>query len=204
MNYSSLILPSEYMIVANTECCEDNIIQLKQYLKNTIGTFPSAYSVPHITFSAFSMQEKHQDLIIQRLRHKLKQVSSFKVRLDGLSAWESSSTIFIQTSQEESLNLGSMIFQALYNRLVTEIHHSLKTKSGTAHVTVARGLSPENFEIAKALLLPISFKKEFTVKHITLLKRKANAISWTDVCKIPLLAISPNNQNGSSQLPLFP
>jgi|GEM_PF-1864961 len=203
MNNFNFLPNSQYMIVANTGKCEKRLIDLKFKLKDHIGSFPSLYSIPHITLVSFSMPNFLEDVLIQRLTLRLKSVAFFKVTCNGIHAWANSKTIFVQTSQNETLNLGSSIYQELNKKIVNNIYHSLKGTSGTAHITIARGLDHRHFEIAKELLMPITFRGEFWVKEIILLKRNGYNKNLEEVCKIPLGTNLEVNPIISPQLSLF-
>ncbi|MBD8490050.1 2'-5' RNA ligase family protein [Echinicola sp. CAU 1574] len=168
-----------YLLVLNTgKRVESRIQKAKYLLGEQIGPFPSLNSKAHMTLMAISTSASYAEKIFDDLSKQLMNFPSYAVNFSGIAVWEHQKVIYACPSQEETLGLGSQVAMIVSKYPGVKVFHSLRKGNGTAHTTIARGLTPWQFEVAKNWLLPIPFEDSFKVKEIVVLKKVNPQDPW--------------------------
>ncbi|WP_200980033.1 2'-5' RNA ligase family protein [Echinicola sp. 20G] len=168
-----------YLLVLNTgKRVESRIHKAKHLLGEKIGPFPSMNSKAHMTLMAISTSASYAEIIFDDLSEQLINFPAYAVNFLGIAAWEHQKVIYACPSQEETIALGSQLTLILSKYPGVKVFHSLREGNGTAHTTIARGLTQWQFEVAKDWLLPIPFQDSFIVKEIVILKKLNPRDPW--------------------------
>lgn len=158
----------EYLFVLNLGSkAEQEIIALKNELQQKIGSFPSAYSVPHITIGTVMLQQKQAEVMLQRLDRLCRKTEPFPIHLNNFERFTErtifanplNSTVIVEFMKKcEQASKGLKLIAAW------------APKQKKPHVTIARGLGNQ-FEKAWKMFENRSYQADFQVNELVVLRR---------------------------------
>ncbi|MBG6188363.1 2'-5' RNA ligase family protein [Flavobacterium sp. CAN_S2] len=140
--YSIAFYTSETIIVL--------VKAMKEKLFEKVRWFNSKNSVAHITICEFIATDTAIEIIKNKLKLLCDTFEPFEVYLNGFDSY--SNGAFVITPNEDS-----KIKLKVIMKKVTKSLRSIKTKKSSApHISIARKLKPDNFEIAKHLFTTVN------------------------------------------------
>ena len=145
------------IVISPSESLSQFASYKKKYLRNHLGRFESAGSIPHITL--FDYEDKHNDSRLYDLELKAAQFSPFTLYTTSYDVFDhgDNRTIYMKF---------------IYNEPAREIVKKLDNRAIIPHLTIARNLSPKEFDKAWRLLKNDSFNYCSPCNYITVLKRE--------------------------------
>jgi 2'-5' RNA ligase len=175
MNATSLVkIPgykyNEYLLVLNPhEDLRDKIMQVKKRFSEKYKAPAAFYSKPHITLVNFIQFEMMEERLINRLKIIASAYSEFKVELKDFGSFPSH-TIFINIESKQQIqNLTKQLRPA--QQLMTLNKDNKPHFMGDPHLTVARKLSPWQYEQGWLDYSHRYFTGRFIADEMSLLKR---------------------------------
>ncbi len=179
---------SQYFLLLNPGPITSEFVKNKKVaLRSEIGNYDSQNSIPHISLGKFIIPEYKEDKILDNIASSLSTFSPFLVHTTGIACWENSGTICITTSKDEIIALGNLLRQILRTNEIRKYSNFLHRQSDTSHVTIAKRLNKQQFEVAKNLLGNISFQDQFKVDEVIVLKWDNAYGQWKECRRIPLV-----------------
>ncbi|MFV5690266.1 2'-5' RNA ligase family protein [Flavobacterium sp. ZT3R25] len=153
-NYSVAIYPSEAIISL--------VKSMKEQLAKEVGWFHSKNSVVHITICEFKTTDKQIEIIKNRLDRLCDTLHPIEVCLNELSSYPNGAFFISLNNDSKS------ILKPIMKRIQESLHIQNIKKSNDPHLSIARRLTPENLERAKALFTSIDI--DFLCDNIVLRK----------------------------------
>lgn len=140
---------------------------LKSEFYQMYGSYESRHSNPHITICNFPMFEDRQDKIFSSLQKNLSGINPFELKLNGFDCFPKSKVIYLHVEQSGGLKSLNNFF--VYNKRQLRLGHNCHIV-GDHHLTIAKGLHPDNFKSACGSYLPRSYRNSFLVDRLTVLR----------------------------------
>lgn len=150
---------------------QEKVQQIKISIRDQFGMKYALKSPPHITLKMpFNYNEGKELVLAEKLSGFLKDRESFKVKIDGLGTF-GNRVIFLKIEKSPDLiQLQSELKDFCKKEL--NLIDELSDRNFHPHLTVAfKDLKPKNFEEILALVKEQSFKAEFAVEGLFILKR---------------------------------
>ncbi|MFV5701326.1 2'-5' RNA ligase family protein [Flavobacterium sp. XS2P12] len=140
-DYSVAIYPSEAIISL--------VKSMKEQLAKEVGWFHSKNSIGHITICEFKATDKQIEIIKNQLDRFCDILHPVKVCLNEFSCYPNGA-FFISPHKDSK-----SILKPIMKRIQESLHIQNMKKSNDPHLSIARRLTPENLERAKALFTAI-------------------------------------------------
>ncbi|MEZ4722168.1 MAG: 2'-5' RNA ligase family protein [Flavobacteriales bacterium] len=158
----------EYLFVLNLGSkAEQEIVALKKELQSKIGLFPSAHSVPHITIGNVILQQKHAEILLQRLDRLCRKTEPFPVHLNNFEQFTQRNIFANPANSTVIVEFMKKCEQASQG---LELKAAWAPKQKKPHVTIARGLGNQ-FEEAWEMFESRSYVADFQVNDLIVLRR---------------------------------
>jgi 2'-5' RNA ligase len=187
------------------------IIRLKNEAKRVIGDYPGMASKPHITINNYPKQNTYiHDHGFSMFERRLSLLPAIVFEIDGFDCFNESNGY--------NKTIYARLKMADHNKYWLKLLWDIVGKSNdTPHITIARGITPEQFNI----LWPHFRKRELNLKFVssrfTILKNQArsasqmyrefefkgSADSLTDVYRDYLMRAKKSYSSVSQQISLF-
>lgn len=139
--YSVAIYPSEAVIAL--------VKSIKEQLANEVRWFHSKNSVGHITICEFQATDKQIEIIKNQLNKFCDTLESIEICLNTFDSYPNGA--FFISPNEDSKSILKPIMKGVQKSL----HIQNMKKSNEPHLSIARKLTPENLERARALFTSI-------------------------------------------------
>jgi 2'-5' RNA ligase len=142
--------------------------RLKRIFADRYGCTKALRS-PHITMGNWRRDDSDEAIIISNIIGFAETVSPFLAQFDGLGNFPPK-TIFVNVSNKAP-------FAEVSKGLKESTQHLLKKDvifPGTAHLTIARSMNPDQFKLAWSEWKNEEFKASFEVKEMVLLRRSVD------------------------------
>lgn len=170
----------EYRLLANPgEAVLEKIMVEKKYFEDKYETEIAIKTVPHIAIANFLAKEILEDRIGRLLQNICNQHYSFSVALNNFSGFPSHA-VFIRVQNPQPFQRLANGLQALGDMLQTNDCPPLELSS-KPHMTIARQLDEEIYNIAIKEYASREFHEQFTVDKLVLLKRDSRYKKWQHV-----------------------
>jgi 2'-5' RNA ligase len=143
-----------FLLVSPSEDIISDVFFLKRRVWNCIGhSYDGAHSTAHL--SLLQYEDTHNESLLYTLSDRISSIKSFTIRIKNFGFFKSNGTIFLEP----------------VNKLdIRELHEKLTGGSVYPHITIARNLSPKDFDLAWKALKDVSYSKAFTCNCVTVLK----------------------------------
>lgn len=148
--------------------------QIKISIRDQFGMKYALKSPPHITLKMpFNYNEAKESVLAQKLSGFLKDRKPFNVKIDGVGTF-GNRVIFLNIEKsQELIELQSEL--KIFCKKVLNLNDELSDRNFHPHMTLAfKDLKSKNFEEVLALVKEQSFKTEFLVEELFILKRLEN------------------------------
>ena len=145
------------------------VSSLKRHVRHAIGHgFQDEFSTAHI--SLFQYNEHHTDNFLYDADWLLSALLPMDIYVNGLGIFKhgSNKTIYLQLE---------------YKTPVADLAKALGGKNITPHITIARNLTPDDFDKAWEFLRSVSYRNHFRCNSVTVLKRESNR--WNRYLELP-------------------
>lgn len=162
--------------------------RLKRIFANRYGC-TTALRSPHITMGNWRHSDHDEARIIGNITRFAETVNPFLAQFDGLGNF-APKTIFVDVFNKEP-------FARISKGLKESTQHLLKKYvvfPGIAHLTIARSMNPDQFELAWSEWKNEEFKGSFEVKEMLLLRRTVEEErhgSFQPIATIPFVGKTP-------------
>lgn len=129
-------------------------------------SYRSFHSTAHL--SLLQYYDSHNESLLYTFSEQLTRIKPFEISIDGFGAFEKNGTIYLKIT----------------NRLpFSELSELLLGHAVVPHITIGRGLNPEDFQKAWKLVKNLPYKYRFTCNCVTVLKRFDNR--WQPHTELP-------------------
>lgn len=153
----------------------DYVSILKKELQDEYGKFLSGDSKAHITISNFLVSDNRTDKVLSTIDKRLSLFPKFELQLKGFSTFDTGRTFYIGVEQSRAFAYLTNEFESIKKEVVkTTKFYSSKT----AHVTIARKLSPQAFNHIKDKYISKPFYYTFDVERLIVLKRNSTKVKY--------------------------
>lgn len=149
----------EYLVVLpTTENIAEDIQQLKEKVKTMSISCEALFSKAHITLDNFVHVNPDMALLLEKILSGQKKVV---VNLTGQAIFQhgSKKTLYLKVENPEPIKL----LHALLTRK--------SAKNFTPHLTIAKNITPEDFEKLAPFLSEFDYKHQWICDRVTILKR---------------------------------
>ncbi|MDN3579800.1 2'-5' RNA ligase family protein [Mucilaginibacter flavus] len=156
--------PFFHFVLSLPDHVNTDIVKLKNGSKRIIGDYPGASSKPHITTNNYPRHPVHvHDNGFSMFERRLTALPPIIFEIDGFDCF----------------NENNDYSKTIYAKLKISDHHNYWLKllgdivgksSGTPHITIARGLNPDQFNMLWPHFQKRQFQKKFVVSKFTILK----------------------------------
>src|SRR5215216_6026483 len=170
----------EYMLLANPdEPVQRKVLFEKKYFEDKYETEIATKTLPHINIANFLAKEILEDRIGRLLQNICNQQYSFTVALNNFSGFPNHA-IFIRIQNPQPFKRLANGLQALDDLLQVNDCPPLQL-SPKPHMTIARQLDEETYNIAIKEYAAREFHENFMVDKLVLLKRDSRYKKWQHV-----------------------
>jgi len=170
----------EYMLLANPdEPVQRKVLFEKKYFEDKYETEIATKTLPHINIANFLGKEILEDRIGRLLQNICNQQYSFTVALNNFSGFPTH-VIFIRIQNPQPFKRLANGLQALNDLLQINDCPPLQL-SPKPHMTIARQLDEETYNIAIKEYAAREFHEQFNVDKLVLLKRDSRYKKWEHV-----------------------
>lgn len=152
--YSIVIHPSEEII--------EDVKKMKELLANHVGWFRSKNALAHITICEFQASENDLKKVYSELTKITAPINPLTVSTKNFDSFPNGA--FYIAIEEESKKQLRPIMKRYHNSLSVKTYHH----SDTPHITIGRGLKPQQLDFAKELFE--NYNKNFYCDNIVLRK----------------------------------
>jgi 2'-5' RNA ligase len=181
---------SEYMLVLSPEAhLQERIMRIRQVLAECTGIRPNGRKA-HIVLARWQAPDMQEERILQRLHTLSMEQYPFKVNLEGFKGFPSHTLYVPVPTREPILKLVASVRR--HKRFMTEGETDPYFIT-EPHLSVARGLTPGQYEKAMETFSPKHFHAGFVADAMLLLKRKPGAQPYQILNRLDFehLAITP-------------
>lgn len=152
------------LILEPSKITNAHALRGKRLVRKAIGNFDSMNSFPHLTITNFYNKPDYEiESLIPSLRRKILTLPPLHLKVDGYDYFENpkSKTIYLKPviGQQE------MIW-------FDQISDHVNKSEIVPHITIAKGLSDEQFETLWPMFKDDKFSDTFCIDHLTILKRE--------------------------------
>lgn len=155
------ILPSPALSV--------EVERLKSMVHERVGSFSGRNTVPHITLCFLDVTGYREPAIIEAIAHGASSTRGFTLHYNGITHFPDKRTIYIDPVEKDAIaTVRGPIITAL------KINETLRVairETDHAHLTIAAGLKPAQFDTAWEILAPHVLLSNEQVTEVVLLKR---------------------------------
>lgn len=147
---------------------------MKEEVKQLLDrSFRSYNSKPHITLWLIKMSDVHELKMIEVLENECRSLSPFEIELNGFGCFNlGSNVIFVKPSSEaEIVSVPQKLFKELRNA-VSIPNTSRPFLTDHPHMTVASGLTKNEFDSLWPTYEDRPYNSSFTVNSVVLLEKK--------------------------------
>lgn len=170
----------EYMLLANPdEAVLEKVIAEKKYFEDKYESEITTKTLPHIPIANFLSKEMLEDRIGRLLQNSCNQQYGFQVLLNNFSGFPTHA-IFIRVQNPQPFKRLANGLQALDDLLQINDCPPLQL-SPKPHLTIARRLDEEIYNIAIKEYAGREFYEQFSVDKLVLLKRDSRHKKWQHV-----------------------
>jgi 2'-5' RNA ligase len=170
----------EYMLLANPdEAVQRKVLWEKKYFEDKYEEEITTKTLPHITIANFLAKEFLEDRIGRLLQNICNQQYSFTVALNNFSGFPTHA-IFIRVQNPQPFKRLANGLQALDDLLQVNDCPPLQL-SPKPHMTIARKLDEEIYNVAIKEYAAKEFHENFQVDKLVLLKRDSRYKKWQHV-----------------------
>ena len=170
----------EYMLLANPdETVNEKVMLEKKYFEDKYETEIATKTLPHITIANFLAKELLEDRIGRLLQNICNQQYSFTVGLNNFSGFPTHA-IFIRVQNPQPFKRLANGLQALDDLLKVNECPPLQLSS-RPHMTIARQLDEDIYNVAIKEYAEKDFYETFAVEKLVLLKRDSRYKKWQHV-----------------------
>jgi 2'-5' RNA ligase len=164
----------EYLLVISPDNkVGKQIADIKNIFSEEYGCKNAARLKPHVTMINFLQYESTEYRILNCFEKFAKTICPFSIELNGFSSFDTHTIYAKLASSYEVANVVKAMRSKFKNLL--ESSESLKPKFITSpHLTIARGMTNEQYEMAWPRWKKKDFSAAFDVKQISLIKRELN------------------------------
>jgi 2'-5' RNA ligase len=163
----------EYIVVINPDSNTSADIRLfKNKVWEMIGDYPSRYSQPHITIHNFLGFRQKEAYIVDALQKACEKIKASPIYLDGFSSFPESGTIYLVPKPKIYF---SDLLRSLYPKLFdcNGINRQSSIYSSTEpHITIARGLKKEEFDLVWPYFEDRVYQGSFVADSLILLRKE--------------------------------
>jgi 2'-5' RNA ligase len=180
-----------------------DINELKRYFKSQYGCKNAARLTPHITLVKFAQLEWAQNRIIRHLNTFAQSVCPFDVELKGFKHF--SRTFYVDVATKEPIVNLVCNLQKRYSHLL-KLHQSPPYFIKNPHITVARGMTPQQLDQAVAEWEGEDYRSSFPVNEMVLIRRRLSLTTLQPLesyAPIARFAFTGKSAFGNQQLELF-
>ena len=170
----------EYMLLANPdETVNEKVMLEKKYFEDKYETEIATKTLPHITIANFLAKEILEDRIGRLLQNICNQQYSFTAALNNFSGFPTHA-IFIRVQNPQPFKRLANGLQALDDLLQVNECPPLQISS-RPHMTIARQLDEDIYNVAIKEYAEKDFYETFVVEKLVLLKRDSRYKKWQHV-----------------------
>ncbi len=170
----------EYMLLANPdEAVHEKVMVEKKYFEDKYESEIATKTLPHITIANFLSKEILEDRIGRLLQNVCTQHYSFTAALNNFSGFPTHA-IFIRVQNPQPFKRLANGLQALDNLLKVNECPPLQL-SGKPHMTIARQLDQEIYNVAIKEYAAREFNAQFSIDKLVLLRRDGRYKKWQHV-----------------------
>lgn len=134
------------LLIPLPEPVTSDVLEMKRIFRQKYGSFSSEYSTPHLSVCSFLLMENRSEDTFSLLQQRLNHIPSFKMRIEGFNAFDSSRVIYLNLLPSTPFN--TIIREMDEARRALHIRKNY-TASPTPHITIAKGLDKATFTSAK-------------------------------------------------------
>jgi 2'-5' RNA ligase len=150
-----------FLLVSPPKDVISYVTHLKTVVQKTIGhDYESFYSKAHL--SLFQYYDFHNESKLYKYEEVISHIKSFEICIRNFNAFRNSGTIYLDIENAHDIC-------ALAEYLGYEIN---------PHITIAKNLSPKDFDVVWQEFSQLSYNHRFTCNHVTVLKRSSDR--WVD------------------------
>lgn len=157
----------QYLVVLSPpDESKDKVKRLKYQLNNLayLGSY-NLFSIPHITLAKLQSVHRATDRFGKGLQKEFIEYGKLSIRLNGFNFFSHgavSKTIYLQIEDTHKI-------EAIYAQLNTAL--GIPLKKYVPHLTIAKTISPSQFEELFPVLPESGFEDTFTCDHLLVLER---------------------------------
>jgi 2'-5' RNA ligase len=163
----------EYLVVLNPDSrISTDVRAFKNKVWEMIGDYPSRYSHPHITLYNFLGFKHKEDFIIDAVGTACAKVNVQPIQIDSFSCFIPSGTIYLVPQPKEYFSdLLKRLYPNLFNCKGINRHSSIYG-STEPHITIARALKREDFDLVWPYFKDMAYRSSFTANSLVLLRKE--------------------------------
>lgn len=181
----------EYLIIAEPNSDTGNFtVRTKQIFESAYGCLYSSASSPHITIAHFLCLATHEQRLLRRLKVIAASTKPPEVAINGFGHFEKHTIFLNVTSARALIDLGRRVEKTCRNSTIRNIKSlSPSFTTSAPHLTIARGMTTDQFNNAWTDWSGKSYKSSFQIKELVLLRRifpLDNATPYAIECKLSL------------------
>ncbi len=161
--------PFFHFVLSLPDHINTDIVKLKNEAKRIIGDYPSMHAKPHITTNNYPRHPIHvHDHGFSMFERGLTALPAVVFEIDGFDCFNEKNdynkTIYAKLKMSDHNNY--------WLKLLWDI---VGKGSGTPHITIARAITPEQFDLLWPYYQKREMKKKFVVSKFTILKNLVNS-----------------------------
>lgn len=158
-----------FVIISPSESILQDVFYLKKSIRELLGhTFESEFSKAHV--SLLKYRDPHIDNELYRINSRLSALKPFTLYIKDFDILHHG-------------NNRSICLNVINKNPVRELAEVLTGREIQPHITVAKNLSPDDFNKVWSAIKRITYSNRFRCDHITVLKR--NAGPWRHYMDLP-------------------
>jgi 2'-5' RNA ligase len=149
-------LPNLFLVVLDLpEKLKKDTMYFKKMAEDTLKhSYPSRYSVPHVTVDHF--EDFHNESKLYDRQDIIVHTKPFKIFVDGFQVFESSGTIYLRP---------------VFDNELRTLCKQLSGGTTTPHITIARNLPSKDRDKLWDIFQKLQYRHEFICESIIVLKR---------------------------------
>ncbi|MDR8389546.1 2'-5' RNA ligase family protein [Aliifodinibius sp. S!AR15-10] len=155
------------VVISPSKEVEGYTNDMKKEFYEQYGPYHGRYSKPHITVCNFPLLEERQDKVFSTLQQGFSEIDPFLLKLNGFGSFENSNVIYLNVEDSSKLRSLKQAFYHMSRKLWLVKNFNLVD---TSHLTIARKLPPDIFELAKSAYLSRCYRNYFTVDSLKVLR----------------------------------
>lgn len=156
----------DYLLVLSPpKSIVDHVRIDKRYSEKLIGNFESLNSKAHLTMSNYFLKNTYEvEPLIPHLQYKMSMLPSITLNINGYNYFETGNkrTIYASPTIDSDAELW-----------FEQMRDHVKSNSITPHITIAKNISEEQFEILWSMFKDRKWIESFHIDRLTILKRQS-------------------------------